>query len=106
MSKADFKNKKIASEAGKKSKRGKGQKTLIKEVLGNKTFEETKEKLLENMKESIFSDNPSIREKATKEYANYFIPTKTHNKNENKIDIEEFEDKLNVVISKAKELLK
>lgn len=82
-------------------KKGQKQtKTKIKELISEKTYEEATAKVMQNIVEMIFSPKSSVREKATKDYANYFLPTKTHNKNEN-FNSTEYEKRLLEIIEKA-----
>ena len=69
-------DKKRASEAGKKSKRTTGLKTKVKEAIGSKGFDATKEQVIKNMQEALYSKDEDVRLKYTKDFADYFIPKK------------------------------
>ena len=80
---AEFKkNRKIASEAGKKSKRGVGIKTKVKEAIGSKGFDATKEQVIKNMQEALHSNDEDKRLRATKDFADYFVPKKREHSGE------------------------
>ena len=74
--------KETASKSGKKSKRGAGIKTKIKEVIGSKGFDATKEQVIKNMQELLYSDDPDKRAKYTKDFADYFVPKKREHSGE------------------------
>ena len=82
-------DKKRASEAGKKSKRTTGLKTKVKEAIGSKGFDATKEQVIKNMQEALHSNDEDKRLRATKDFADYFVPKKREHSGEldNKIDI-------------------
>ena len=78
MAKGDFKNKKIASNAGRKSTRKgiKNKSTVIKEKLGIQNIEDLKEDVLKVWYELITSTNPDDKKFASKEISKYVFPTK------------------------------
>lgn len=77
-----FKDKNIASKAGKKSRRGVGKKTEVKNIIGSKGFEDTKEQVIKNMQEDLYSKDDNVRRKATKDFADYFVPKKREHSGE------------------------
>ena len=76
MAKRNSFTKETASKAGKKSRRGVGLKTKVKEAIGSKGFEATKEQVIRNMQEALHSTDEDKRLKATKDFADYFVPKK------------------------------
>lgn len=71
-----FEDKKIASKAGRKSKRPKDMRTIARQTLGKDESYEIRLKVLENIKEAIYSKDKNTRLRATKDFADYFLPKK------------------------------
>lgn len=85
MSADTFNNKKIASEAGKKSRRGKSKKTLLWEQLGNFITEEGAKEYLLYLKELRKTDKKKFAEEY-RAILEYFKPKQQRTELKGEID--------------------
>lgn len=81
MSKAEFKDRKRASEAGRKgglAKKGKKHKvTLLKDAIGVDRTDQILKNIERNIDEFIKSDNEKLRLDATKAFTDYYKPRRS-----------------------------